>query len=588
MRHFSDQCLDMACSILGHHIGFLRDDGTLEPALGEHTRADEPGHVAFAIGEFCRAAHVLELEGCDLVDSAARVITLQAFSDEDAAGVGHALLGLLTFGPSLDRNPVWERLVDETRKRLTEYCRSRKAHNGYEHVYAVARSVARFSLDLSKKDDTGKLIDTFLETIAQGSSGGFFDTADYGKSGLYELEGVQAFVFLRQVLQLHVQSGLRERKLPSLRTFVDRYLRIIPDLVRSDGLGWTFGRNTGIYGQMTLISLLLQALSDGWIAPDKVSTYYDCLKRLFRYFFTTYWDAEHGRLVVRDDERDIDVQITSRLANFDAVRSLSQWARLAHNLPVSAQLPLPSQAKIRGRYVVFNKNNQGEQGVFLYQDIQSGLSVQLPLLSGAGSGTCGPQAFPHCPGLFDWPVSHYEPILLPELQFGPHRVVPSFYGKSCVAGLNGPGCFYFRYQQPDLIDYEEKIVPGLGSCKVDWTFEGGHIRCVFSFSVKQPVQLDGMRYVLAVAAPHSLLHNPASLTQGPEGLGVTVIKDDFQAEWAQPRIVTDDPEYRTYTGKIHYLQVLERKHPLQMRPGREYRLELELRPDIRTIEEHGL
>ena len=33
-------------------------------------------------------------------------------------GLAYAALGLLSFGPSKERNPVWERLVDETRERL--------------------------------------------------------------------------------------------------------------------------------------------------------------------------------------------------------------------------------------------------------------------------------------------------------------------------------------------------------------------------------------------------------------------------------------------------------------------------------------
>lgn len=586
MRDFSDQCLDMARSVLSHHIGFIQEDGTLQPAQGEAARDDDSGHVAFALGEFYRATHSPEHEGHDLVDAVARTITAQTFLDQGGSGIEHAGLALLAFGPALDRNAVWERLVDETRERLTEFSRSRKPEAGYSHIFSVARSIVRYSLDLSKKDDTGKIIDAFLQKVEGSSSAGFFDTSTSSeRPGLYELEGLEAFVFLRQALQMHAQSSLRERKLPSLRTYVEKYLRLIPDLMRRDGLGWTFGRQTGVYGQMTLISLMLQALSDGWAAADKVPAYYDCLRRLFHYFFATYCDNEHGCLVIRDAERDSEPALRSHLTNFDAVRFLSQWARLSRNLNIGEQAA-PATPRTRGRYVSFNKNNQREHGVFLYQDAQSGLNIQLPLVSCAGEAFSGSLAFPHCPGIFDWPVAAYIPVMLPELTFGEHRIVPSFYGKSCVAGLDGPGRFYFRYQQPELIDHKENIIPGLGSCRVEWTFKGGQLHCLFAFKAKQAVQLDSMRYVLPVAAPHHQLHSVESLTQGEEGLGAAVLKDDFQATWADPQVVSEDPDYRTYTGKIHYLQTLERPHPLKMQPGKEYCLELEFHPDITLIKDH--
>lgn len=586
MRHFSDQCLDMARSILSHHIGFIQEDGTLQPASGEAPRDDDSGRVALALGEFYRATHSAEHEGRDLVDLVARTVTAQTFINSSGSGIEHAGLALLAFGPALDRNVVWERLVDETRHNLTEFCRSRKFETGYDYVLSVARSIVRYSLDLCKKDETGKIIDAFLKHIDDQSSSGFFDTSSpEGLAGRYELEGMEAFVFLRQALQMHAQPELRERKLPSLRTYVEKYLRLVPDLVRQDGLGWTFGRRTGAYGQMTLISLVLQALNDGWVPSEKAATYYDCLKRLFRYFFSTYCDNEHGCLVVRDDERDTDAEVSSHVANFDAVRLLSQWSRLSKGLSIGDQLPTV-QTKARGRYILFNKNSQREHGLFVYDDPESGLNIQLPLISSGGEAFSGSLAFPHCPGLFDFPVGGSLPIMLPELSFGERRVIPSFYGKSCVAGLSAPGRFYFKYQQPDLIDHTEKIVPGLGSCRVEWVFEKSQLRCVFAFKVNQAVQLDSMRYVLAIAAPHHTLHSAESIVQGPDGLGAAILKDDFQATWADPVVVSQDPQYRTYTGKVHYLQILERTHPLQMHPGKEYCLELEFHPDISTIEHH--
>ena len=61
---------------------------------------------------------------------------------------------------------------------------------------------------------------------------------------------------------------------------------------------------------------------------------------------------------------------------------------------------------------------------------------------------------------------------------------------------------------------------------------------------------------------------------------VTIIKDDFQAEWQPIDTVTDDPEYKSYFGNLHYIQTLARNHPLMMRPGQQYRLQMSFHPDI--------
>ena len=55
MHNFSDQCLDLARSLLGNNLQHINEDGTVTPAPGESSRVDEPGHAALAIGEFFRA-----------------------------------------------------------------------------------------------------------------------------------------------------------------------------------------------------------------------------------------------------------------------------------------------------------------------------------------------------------------------------------------------------------------------------------------------------------------------------------------------------------------------------------------------------
>ncbi|MGC6423364.1 MAG: hypothetical protein ACON4O_00080 [Lentimonas sp.] len=591
MENFADQCLDMAQSILGHNLESINEQGTITPIAGEESRLDEPGHAALAIGEYYRATNESTLGNFDLIDLSARCITAQAFSAEvHENGLAYAALGLLSFGPAKDRNPVWERLMDPTREQLDKLLLERSDYDNHYQAFNIAKAVTRFSLGLSKKDETGRLIDRFLERIDSSSSTGYFDdsTADEGKlNGSFDIYGVLSFVFIRQALQLHANLHLRDRKLPSLRTYSEKYLKLIPDLARQDGVGFAFGRSLGAYGQMHCISLTLQALRDGWVPANQRDLYTDAVRRLFMNFFVTYLDQEHGYLVIRDSERNTVPYHTTRMANFDAARYLCQWARLARATGGSAAPSAPVPPRKVARYVSFDKSSKKEQGLFVYQDPDSGLALQLPLIASSklGKGTSDYLAFPHAPGIFDWPVATYAPIMMPELTFGDKVVVPSFYGKNCTTSMGLRNALNFKYDQPELITKDEQIVPGLGSCKVTWSFKGKQIGCEFCFTVKQQVQLDKMRYVLAIAAPHSQYRVATAFTLGEGGHGTEVVKDDFQAEWKELEVVSEDPNYRTYYGNLHYLQILERDHPLNMRPGMQYRLALSFQPDIAFADE---
>ena len=191
MESFSEQCLDMARSMLSHNIDSINQDGSISPIEGESYRSDEPGHAALAIGEFYRATGETELDGKDLIDLAARCITAQAFSEPPQEnGLAYAALGLLSFGPSKERNPVWERLVDETRERLDKLLLNRSDYDNHWQSFNIAKAVCRFSLGLSKKDETGRLIERFIERIQATSSTGFFDDAqEDGIGGNFSLYG---------------------------------------------------------------------------------------------------------------------------------------------------------------------------------------------------------------------------------------------------------------------------------------------------------------------------------------------------------------------------------------------------------------
>ena len=581
MHSFSEQCLDMARSILGHNLDAIQPDGTVLSAPGEQPRPDEPGHIAYALGDYYRATGETTLKGYDLIDLTARCVTAQMFTEPAAEnGLAYASLGLLCFGPSKERNPVWERLVEETQQRIDKQLLHRSDYDNHWQAFNVAKAVARYSFGLSKKDETSRLIERMVERIQQTSSNGFFDDSTSGLGGNFNLYGLMSFVFVRSSLQLHANSGVRDRKLPTLRTYAEKYIKMMPDLVRQDGLGWAFGRASGAYGQMHCISLILQGFRDGWIPEDQKAKYFDILRRLFFFFYQTYLDQEHGFLDLRDGERTAYHNHTTRLANFDAARYLCQWARLAKTVQMPAGGPKIDAPRNTGRFVIFDKSNRKEQGLFLYRDVESGLQFQIPLISCAGKSDADSLPFPHCPGVFDWPNNMYLPVMLPELTFGDKVTIPAFYGKKCVTGLGLRNSFFFRYEQPDLIDTKEEFIKGLGSVKVQWTFAGGKIGCEFAYTVKQQVTLDKFRYVLAIAAPHSKYHTAGSLMLGPQGLRCTVAKDDFQATWLDTEVVSNDPTYRTNYGKIHYLQHLVRDHPLVMRPGQTYRLAVEFEPDI--------
>ena len=585
MQNFADQCLDMARSILGHNLDAIAQDGTITPIPGETGRSDEPGHAAQAIGEYYRATGQTKLGNYDLVDLAARTVTAQAFTEEEAEnGLAYCSLGLLSFGCAKDRNPVWERLFEETRQKLDRRLLARTDYDNHYQAFNIAKSVARFSLGLSKKDETSKLVDRFIERLKENSTGEYLDDHPSGFGGCYDIYGILSFIFIQQALQLHANMHLRERKLPSLRTDAEKYIRILPDMVRQDGLGWNYGRGIGAYGQMHCISIIMQAMREGWITEDQKPLYFDILRRLFHFFFATYLDQEHGYLVIRDSERDTGSPHPTRMANFDAARYLCQWARLAKSIGGTMNPKFTGQ-KTTGRWVIFDQSHKKEQGLFIYQDSDSGLHVSIPLVSGGKWHTSDSLAFPHSPGVFDWPVGHYLPILLPELTFGDKVVLPSFYGKKCATGLGLRNAFFFRYEQPELITKDEQIASGIGSCKVQWTFSGSKITSDFIFTVKNQIQMDKMRYMFAISSPHSKHRIGTTLTVGPESLRCSVVKDDFQAVWAETQVVTGNPQYRTYWGGLHYVQMLHRDHPLIMRPGQQYRLTVTLQPDIKLADE---
>jgi hypothetical protein len=587
MQNFASQCLDQTKALLKLNFNSLAPDGTVVPVDGEVSRADEPGHAALAFGEYFRATGELTMDRQNIAEIVARTITAQVrVSQGSDNGMAFACLGLLAFGPTRERNPVWELLDEPTRALIDERLAVEHDHHDHVQAFDIAKAVCRFSFGLTKKDETGALVDRFMDRIAAASTGGFHDEASKAANaenfgGAFDLYGVVSLIFIRQSLQLHANIQVRDAKLPKLRGLAEKYLRVIMDTVREDGLGWSYGRGIGAYGQMHCITLLLQALRDRWVPVDKEPLARDLVRRLYAHFFTTFFDAEHGAIVIRDGERDTIPGHTTRMANFDAARYLSQWSRLAKTIGGSMDVVKPASRLPVCRFFSYDKSPRKEQGLLSYQDPASGLHVILPLVSSGSHRFSDSLAFPHMPGVFDWPSNQSTTPFIPEFTIGGKVYTPSFYGKNAQVAMGSKaGTYHFRYDQPDLIDRDEKVSANIASLKVDWEFNGGRIVGRFTLTAKAAVMLEEFRLVLPIAATHSRMTPGNALVLGAESHRCEVLKDDFHASWAETKVVSDNPKHRSCWGKVHFYQTLQRDKSMPLRAGMAYALEIAYQPHI--------
>lgn len=586
MQNFANQCLDLARSLLQQNLGAVAADGTVTPLPGERMRADEPGHVALALGEYHRATNETAIGKIDIVELTARCIRAQiAIREGSDNGLAYACLGLLSFGASKERNLVWERLDAGTREAIAARLAEEQVHANHFQAFDIAKAVCRFSLGMTDKDTSGALVDRLLDGIASASSGGYFDDAPKAGDpealgGCFDLYGLVALVFARQALQLHTSPAARDAKLPRLRTHAEKYVRLLLETSREDGLGWSHGRGIGAYGQLHPVSVLLQALRDRWVPADKEPQARDLVRRLFTHFYGAFVDLEHGVLVIRDDERDTIPGHTTRMANFDASRYLCQWSRLAKTIggPLTV---LPSAAgQPSCRYFPFDRRPGKEQGLCVYSDPASGLHVHLPLVSGGGRALSDSLAFPHMPGAMDWPVQLARPCFIPHFRIAGREVTPSYAGKNVQVAMGNRGAFLFRYEMPDLVDIRERALPDLAALRVEWEFLGGKMIGRFTLVARAPFVIESLRLVLPIAYPHSRLNAHGSRSLGAEFHRCQVVRDDFGGAWGDLETVSTDPSHRTCWGKIHYYQVYERDNPLQARAGQALGIEVSYEPDI--------
>ncbi len=583
--------MDMARAILSRNIAAINEDGSVSPAEGEAVLENESGHAAFALGEFYRATQQEKIDNVDIVKLEAACVNAQMqVANAKESALAYAALGLLSFGPSKDRNRAYALIPEETRKTIDLKLLTRSDYSDFQQAFNIGKSVTRFSLGLSKKDETPALIDRFIERISKNSSGGYCDSCPKTEEnpaalgGVFDIYGLLQYVFIRQCLQLHANVHLRERKLPSLRTPADRYLKLIPEIVREDGVGFAYGANIGVYGQMHMISFILQSMRDGWIAAEQMPLYKGILMKLYQYFYETYFNAERGEIVIRDGERDTDPNHSTRMANFDAARYLCQWSRLAKTVGGSlADAKTKLFEKSAYKLLVFDKRGSKEQGLIIYRNPASNLYVQIPIVSNNGRGTCDSLAFPHMPGVFDVPVNKYLPAFIPEFVIDDKTFTPSYYAKNIKPRMGArPGSFVLSFEQPDLITVDEKIVPSVASMRVEWEFSGNKIIGRWTLMPKVRSVLSKMRMVNVTALYHSSLHCGNAFRLGEKNVGCQVLKDDFAGQW-QPYVDVSQEADRTRIGKIYYYQEYLRSEPLTLVPGKSLTIEVAYEPDIATI-----
>jgi hypothetical protein len=578
MQNFAAQSWDIAQLLLSNYLERIGENGTTMPIGGEATRPDESGHIAHALAVYHSitdrpSAHVIELvAGC--------IASQFHFNGEDIGGCAHAALALLTMGLNLARNDAWSRFQGETQKIIESWLKTPLQVPPHQEAFRIVHAIVGHGLGFQASDSSDKLIEQWLNRVRGESTGGFVDSSSRGIGGRYDGAALEQYVLVREALQRHASIHVRTRRLPTIRTYMQRYLKLIPDLVRDDGTNWAFGSLQGCAGTIYTISFIVRAFDDDWIDDDKRALYADVLRKLLQHLFMHYLDQGNASLCIRDGERDAEEEETTAVLNFDAIRQFLFWSQLAKGSRISLDAAGTEPVSTSAKYIPLDHGAKAEHGLLIYRDALLGLSLQLPLIGGNGEGNSNCGAFPHCPGIFDTPVNKRLPMLVPELTFGDRVTVPSFYGKNVSTSLGPRREFQFRYEQPELITEDEAMAPNIASCKVLWSFVEGKVVAEFTYVAKRSVRLDSFRFTFAIAIPHSRLTLPSMRCLGENGLRPQILRDDFQGEWQQLHDMTEDPTYRTHGGKIACLYVYARLLALQLRPGIPYCFSISFEPEV--------
>ena len=143
---------------------------------------------------------------------------------------------------------------------------------------------------------------------------------------------------------------------------------------------------------------------------------------------------EHGYLVIRDEERStVPIILPVWLTSTQLDTSASGLA--SHAPPAAAPHPKTRPFQKSARFINFDKSHKKEQGLFLYQDPDSGLALQLPLI---GSGEQGKDTSDY----LAFPCTRHLRLacrqVLADYDSGTHHdkvIVPAFYGKKHTVSM---------------------------------------------------------------------------------------------------------------------------------------------------------
>ncbi|MDR1456815.1 MAG: hypothetical protein LBI34_02040 [Puniceicoccales bacterium] len=578
MQNFAAQSWDIAQLLLGGYLERIEENGTIAPIGGEQVRTDESGHIAYALAVYHSIA---EQTSARVVELVAGCIAAQFhFNVQDVGGCTHAALALLTMGLNLARNDAWSRFRDETQKIIESWLKTPLQVPPHQEAFRIVHAIVGHSLGFQITDNSDKLIEQWLNRARTGSTGGFMDSSSRGIGGRYDGAALEQYVLVREALQRHASIHMRARRLPMIRTYMQRYLKLIPDLVRDDGTNWTFGSMRGCTGTIYTISFIVRAFDDDWIDADKQTIYADILRKLVQHLLMHYLDQGSASVCIRDGERDAETEEATVVVNFEAIRQFFFWSQLAKRSKISLGVAGTESHNTFAKYIPFDHGMKAEHGLLIYRDALLGLPLQLPLIGGNTNGNPSCDAFPHCPGVFDAPINKRLPVLVPELTFGDLVTVPSFYGKNVSTSLGPRREFQFRYEQPELITVNEELISNIASCKVVWSFVEGKVTAEFIYLPRRAIRLDSFRFTFAISVPHSRLTFPIMPSLGDNGLRPQILRDDFHGEWQQLQDVTKDPTYRTNGGKITCLYVYARLLALQLRQGTPYWFSISFEPEV--------
>ncbi|MDR0428630.1 MAG: hypothetical protein LBG86_01175, partial [Puniceicoccales bacterium] len=341
MRNFAAQSADIAQLLLGNYVGRVTENGSVVAADGETCHGDDSGRIAYALAALyaTQQGDVRLISVPNLIDSVALCIAAQFhYNGSDVEGCIYAMMALLTMGLNLARNAAWSRFQEETQKMITAWSRKPLQIKPHQQIFAVIHGIVAYSLGFTSKDETDRRIDQWLRSRSDNCTGGFMDYSWQGIGGRFDGRAIEHYILLREALQRHGNVHTRERRLPTLRTHMQRYLRLMPDLVRDDGTNWAYGSTQGCSGTLNGISFLLYAFVDNWIETTKQAVYVDALRKLIQHFFMQYLDQENCCICIRDGERNENGERSTVGINFDAIRQILLWSQWAKTLKISLDM----------------------------------------------------------------------------------------------------------------------------------------------------------------------------------------------------------------------------------------------------------